>query len=97
MVLYFQHILLHILIKMKGQISIYYDEEGDFLEIMFGDPKPDYGDHVTQDIVLFRDQKTEEIIGIGIFNFKKNTKNLEDLKLKLPVNINLSAIGSEIK
>lgn len=77
---------------MKGQMSIYYDEEGDFLEIMFGNPRTDYGDHVTQDIVLFKDQKTEEIIGIGIFNFKKHTKDLEDLKLKLPVKINLSEI-----
>lgn len=82
---------------MKGQLSIYYDEAGDFLEIMFGDPRPDYGDHITQDIVLFKDQETDEIIGIGIFNFKKHTKDLEDLKLKLPVEINISAIGREIK
>jgi len=38
------------------------------------------------------DQETDEIIGIGIFNFKQNTKDLNDLKLKLPVDINLSAI-----
>ena len=91
---YYQHILLHILIKMKGQLSIYYDEEGDFLEIMFDDPKPDYGDHISQDMVLFKDQETDEIIGIGVFNFKQHTKDLNDLKLKLPVKINLSALGS---
>ncbi|MBS3080827.1 hypothetical protein J4221_05120 [Candidatus Pacearchaeota archaeon] len=39
---------------MKGQLSIYYDEEGDFLEVMFCDPRPDYGDHISQDIVLFK-------------------------------------------
>lgn len=81
---------------MEGQLSIYYDDEGDFLEIMFGDPRSDYGDHISQDVVLFRDQDTDEIIGVGIFNFKKHTKDLEDLKLKLPVNINLSAIRSKI-
>lgn len=82
---------------MKGQISIYYDEEGDFLEIMFGDARSDYGDHISQDIVLFKDQGTDEIIGVGIFNFKHHTREFEDLKLKLPININLSVIGSDIK
>ncbi len=81
---------------MKGQMSIYYDEEGDFMEIMFDEPSPDYGDHISQDIVLFRSQKTDEIIGIGIFNFKKHTKDLEDLKFKLPVKINLSTISQDI-
>jgi len=81
---------------MKKQLSIYYDEEGDFLEIMFGDSRPDYGDHISQDIVFFKDQETDEIIGIGIFNFKEHTKDLEDLNLKLPVNINLSAISQQI-
>jgi len=78
--------------KNEGKLSIYYDEEGDFLEIMFGEPRSDYGDHVSKDIVLFKDQDTDEIIGIGIFNFKQNTKNLEDLKLKLPVKVNLSSL-----
>jgi len=82
---------------MNGQLSVYYDEEGDFLEIMFGNPRSDYGDHFTEDIVLFKDQETDEIIGIGIFNFKQHTKELEDLKLKLPVNINLSFISKGIK
>lgn len=72
-----------------------YDKEGDFMEIMFGNPRPDYGEHISQDIVLFKSQKTDEVIGIGIFNFKKHTKELEDLKLKLPVKINLSALVPE--
>ncbi len=73
-------------------MSIYYDEEGDYLEVMFKESKTDYGDHLSEDIVLFKDQKTKEIIGIGIFNFKLRTKDLNDLKLKLPVKINLSAL-----
>jgi len=77
---------------MQGQMSIYYDEEGDFLEIMFDSSSADYGDHVSDDIVLFKDQNTEKIIGIGIFNFKKHTKDLADLRLNLPVKINLSAL-----
>ena len=91
--LYYQHTLLQTQDKMKGQISIHYDEEGDFLEIMFGEPRSDYGDHFSEDIVLFKDQENDEIIGIGIYNFKQNTKNLEDLKVNLPVKINLSQIS----
>jgi hypothetical protein len=77
---------------MKEQMSIYYDEKGDYLEIMFDVSDADYGDHVSEDIVLFKDQKTEKILGVGIFNFKKHTKDFEDLKLKLPVKINLSEL-----
>jgi len=73
-------------------MSIYYDEKGDYLEIMFDVSDADYGDHVSEDIVLFKDQKTEKILGVGIFNFKKHTKDFEDLKLKLPVKINLSEL-----
>ncbi len=91
---FFQHILLLVLTKMDEQMSIYYDEEGDFLEVMFGKSNKDYGDHINEDTVLFKDQDTNKIIGIGIFNFKKHTKDLKDLKLNLPVKINLSAIKS---
>ncbi|MEX0920036.1 MAG: hypothetical protein WDZ69_00450 [Candidatus Pacearchaeota archaeon] len=77
---------------MEEQMSIYYDEEGDYLEVMFGKSDSDYGDHLSEDIVLFKDQKTENILGIGVFNFKKHTKELDDLKVKLPVKINLSAL-----
>ena len=93
----YRHILLRILpIKMQEEMSIYYDEEGDFLEIMFGEPREDYGDHISKDIVLFKDQKTDEIIGIGIFNFRQHTKELEDLKLRLPFKINLSLIKKNL-
>lgn len=73
-------------------MSVYYDEKGDYLEIMFGGSSSDYGDHVSEDVVLFKDQGTEEILGVGIFNFKKHTHDLDDLKLKLPVKINLSQL-----
>jgi len=79
---------------MKGQITVYYDKEGDYLEIMFGKPKDDYGDFVKDDVVLFRDQKDDEIIGIGIFNFTLNKHELHNVELALPVEINLSEISA---
>ena len=51
---------------MKGQMRVYYDEEGDFLEIRVGAPRANYGNHVNDDIVIFRDEKTDEAVGIGI-------------------------------
>ena len=76
---------------MKGQMRIYYDEEGDFLEIMAGEPRENYGEHITKDIVIFKDEKTGEAVGIGIFKFKKRAKNLQEIKLDLPIDISLIA------
>ena len=77
---------------MKGKLSIYYDEEGDFLEITIGKPRRDYGDHVSEDVVLFKDEETDEVTGIGIFNFKSRTKNLDEINLNLPINISLEQL-----
>jgi uncharacterized protein YuzE len=77
---------------MEKQMRIYYDEEGDFLQIMFTESRKDYGDHVNKDIVLFKDEKTDELIGIGIYNFKKQSQNLKDIMVSLPVKITLEEL-----
>ena len=76
---------------MKGQMSIYYDEEGDYLDIFIGEPKANYGEEVAEGITVFKDEKTEEIIGIGILNFKKRAKSLQEIKLDIPIDIGLFA------
>ncbi len=76
---------------MKGKMNIYYDEESDYLEIFVGEPRPDYGDEIADGVTLLKDEKTEEIIGVGILSFKKRTKNLEELKIDLPVKFEISA------
>ena len=76
---------------MKGKMNLYYDEESDYLEIFIGDPKPNYGEEVGNGITLFKDEKTNEVIGIGILSFKKRAKKLEEIKLDLPVDIGLFA------
>lgn len=77
---------------MKGTMSISYDKEGDYLEIMFGEPCDDYGDAVKEDVVLFKSQKTDEVIGVGIFNFSLQTQELRDVELALPIEVSLSKI-----
>ena len=74
---------------MKEKISIYHDEEGDFLEISTGDISNCYFDNVGRGIFKIVDKKTKEIKGIAIFSFKKRTQDLQDLKISLPFKIEL--------
>ncbi len=79
---------------MKGKMRVYYDDEADYLEIRIGDPMPNYGEELSDDMTLFKDEKTDEIVGIGIMNFKSKT-NLNNLEINLPLDIGLFA--KEIK
>lgn len=79
---------------MKGKMRVYYDDEADYLEIRIGDPTPNYGKELSDDMTLFKDEKTDEIVGIGIMNFKSKT-NLNNLEINLPLDIGLFA--KEIK
>ena len=77
---------------MNGQMSIYYDNEGDYLEIFIENTSPTYGEDVGEDITLFKKEGTDEIVGIGIVNFKGRTKSLNEIKLNLPFNVNFSEL-----
>ncbi|MBS3080742.1 DUF2283 domain-containing protein [Candidatus Pacearchaeota archaeon] len=72
---------------MKGNMRIYYDEEGDYLEIFIGGPSPNYGEDIASGVTVFKDEETDEIIGVGILNFRKKAKDLKDIELKLPFRI----------
>ncbi|MDD5192353.1 MAG: DUF2283 domain-containing protein [Candidatus Nanoarchaeia archaeon] len=74
---------------MKGKMNIYYDEEADYLEIFIGESRPNYGEEASDNITIFRDEKTNEVIGLGILNFKKRAKNLQGIKLDLPIDIGI--------
>ena len=72
--------------------DIYYDEEGDFLEITFGlPPKKEYSEEIEPGVFITKDETTEEIKGIGILSFKKRNQILKELlgrfRLKLPLEI----------
>ena len=75
---------------MKGNMTIHYDEEGDFLEISFGKPSKCYAIQIQPGIILRMDEKSEEIKSIDIIGFKKRTKNLKGISFKLPSKIELS-------
>ena len=73
-------------------MSIYYDEEGDYLEIFIEGQSPTYGEDIGEDITLFKKEGSDEIVGIGILNFRKRAKSLNDIKLNLPFKVNFSAL-----
>ena len=73
-------------------MNVYYDEEGDYLEIFIDGASPTYGEEIGEDITLFKSEETNEVVGIGILNFKLRTKSLKDIKINLPFEINFSAL-----
>lgn len=77
---------------MKGKMSIYYDGEGDYLEIFVNGASPTYGEEIGDDITLIKKEETGEIVGVGVLNFKKRAKSLNDIKLNLPFDINFSSL-----
>ena len=39
---------------MNHKMEMKYDEEADYLEIFVGEPREDYGEHISKDIVVFK-------------------------------------------
>ena len=79
---------------MKGPMRVYYDEEGDFLEISVGKPTKCYASEVQSGVFLRVDEKTEEVKSVGILGFKKRAKDLKEIKLNIPVEVNFSTLAS---
>ena len=74
--------------------DIYYDEEGDFLEVSFGLPTEEgTTEEIEQGIFVTKDIKTEKVKNVGILDFKKKAiilkHILEKVNLKLPINVSV--------
>ena len=72
-------------------MRVYYDEEGDFLEISIGKPTECYATEVEPGVFIRKDEKTEEVKSVGILGFKKRSKQLKDIELRLPVGVTFTA------
>ena len=79
--------------KMKGPMRVYYDEEGDFLEISAGKPSKCYASELGHGVSLRIDEKSEEVKSVGILGFKQRAKDLKDIKFGIPVEVNFSPIA----
>ena len=69
---------------MKDSLRDHYDQEADFMEVGIGKPVKGYFKDLGDDIFERREEKTDEIIGYAIFNFKKRTQKLMDISIPLP-------------
>ncbi len=71
-----------------GKMKIWFDEEGDFLEIGFGNKKGHFKD-IGNDVW----ERIEDgvVKGIAILNFKKRTKEKMAV-IDLPLNIQLESV-----
>ena len=72
---------------MKNKLNIYYDEEGDFLELRIGKPTPSVYNDIGNDIFQRIDEKTRKVKGFAIFNFKKRTEKLKNIAVSLPIEL----------
>ena len=80
--------------KQFPTYDIYYDVEGDFLEIAFGiSSKKNYVEEPEEGIFIRKDDITGEVIGIGILSFKKRTevlaRFLQEMNISIPINISV--------
>ena len=76
---------------MKGNLQIYYDEEGDFLELNLGNYTEGYFRDIKDGIAERIDKKTGKVTGIAILGFKKRTEKLKDLRIELPLKIEITS------
>ena len=76
---------------MKGKLSLYYDEKGDFLELHIGDYTEGHFRNLGKGVFERIDKKTKKVTGIAIMGFKKRTEGLKDIRVSLPIEIQLSS------
>ncbi len=74
---------------MKGELNVYYDEEGDFLEIHVGEFTEGYFKNLGKGIFERIDKKTNQVKGFAIMGFKKRTADQKEVKVSLPMEIQL--------
>ena len=60
------------------KVNICYDEEGDILEILFGEPQEEISEELDDDVVLHKNFEGE-IVGLTVLNFKKRFKQATKL------------------
>jgi|YNPNPStandDraft_1061719.scaffolds.fasta_scaffold80193_3 uncharacterized protein YuzE len=69
----------------KQQMSIWYDREGDYLEVTFANRKGYFKD--AGDDVFLRVDRKGRVIGFAILNVTKQTQLMQRIKLPLAVEL----------
>ena len=78
------------------EVDIYYDGQGDFLEISFGlPPETEYTEDIEDDVFVTKDRETNEVKSVGILNFKARAgevvlkRVLEKLDISMPLGVSV--------
>ncbi len=72
---------------MKDKMNIYYDDEGDLLEIQIGEPTPSYYEEISDGVFERIDEKTNKVKGFAVFSFRKRITEKKDINVPLPVRV----------
>ena len=75
---------------MDKKLNIWFDKEGDFLELTIGKPVKGFFRELGNDMLERVDAKTGKVIGFSILNFSKRFDKLKTIKkFQLPIAIEL--------
>ncbi len=78
---------------MGKKLSVWFDKEGDFLELTIGKPVKGFFREIGNDVLERVDAKTGKVIGFSILNFSKRFDKLKETKrFELPLGIELKDI-----
>ena len=86
-------------VKEFETYDIYYDPEGDFLEIILGiPPEKSYADETEPGVFISKDEETDKTFAVGILGFKKRCYVLNEILKKMNINfpLNISYSGEKI-
>lgn len=62
---------------MEKEMSVWFDKEGDYLEITFGKPRRGYFKEIKNDVLQRLDSETGEVLGFAFINFSKHFGNMQ--------------------
>ena len=68
----------------KAKIIMSYDKEADTIYISFGKPRKAISEEIDQNVVVRRDPKTSETVGITITNFSKYFETKKQMRIEIP-------------
>jgi uncharacterized protein YuzE len=68
----------------KDRIIMSYDREADTVYISFGKPRKAISEEIDSHVLVRRDPKTKETVGITITNFSKYFETKRQMRIEIP-------------
>ena len=69
-----------------AKMHIYYDAEGDYMEVRFGQPRESFYEYLGKDTFKRIDKKTKKVFGCAFYNVKKREhKSPQNIEVDTPL------------